>query len=148
MSSKESISSPVSFPFADNTKVDVRFSDIDSQGHANHTSTVEWIAHARVNLIEPMLKNHEGLDYVLVSLNMTFPDEVFWPGVVEIVGQVTKIGTKSVTTRYEAYQSNRLVATAECVNVFYDSVSEDKKTIKIPDTLRSLFEKNMSIHGE
>ena len=34
------------------TSIEIRFTDVDSQDHVNHTAIVEWIAHARVKLID------------------------------------------------------------------------------------------------
>ena len=34
------------------TSIEIRFTDVDSQDHVNHTAIVEWIAHARVTLID------------------------------------------------------------------------------------------------
>ena len=117
-------------------EIEVRFTDIDSQNHANHTSIVEWIAHKRVIMIEEKLVESGAvdLDYVLANLNVSFPKEVLWPGTVVVEGRITKFGTKSLTSEYTVTQNGEVVATATCVNVFF--TPSTKVTTAIPTDLK------------
>ena len=122
-------------------KVEVRFSDIDSQGHANHLSVLEWIAHCRVKLIDERVDRSgiEDIDHVLVSLEAEFLGEIFYPGNIEVCGQILSVGNKSVTTSFFVYRNDsQVLSDAKCVNVFFDSTT--KKTIPIPDELRTVLE--------
>lgn len=122
------------------TTLKVRFTDIDVQGHANHTAYVEWIGFARVKLIDELM-DQSGLtdiDHVLARLSVDFGAEVFYPGTVEVAGRIINVGGKSVETEFFVYHKDILVATAGCVNVFFDTSS--KKTVRIPDELRCLLE--------
>ena len=126
------------------TSIEVRFSDVDSQGHVNHCSMVSWMAHGRVKLIEGfVLQSGElDLDHVLVGLTCNFHKEVFYPGRVEVDARVLKVGDKSVTTEIGVTRGgewpNDLVAAATCVNVFFKPST--KASVRIPHSLRVLKE--------
>ena len=136
------------------TSIEIRFTDVDSQDHVNHTAIVEWIAHARVNLIDGKVAQYHHtiwenlkdkdpeLDHVLVNLEVNFHKEVFYPGTVEVSSRVLNVGSKSVTTEFFVYRGNEVVAEAQCVNVFFRP--EDKKSVDIPDKLKEMLVKNTS----
>ena len=134
------------------TSIEIRFTDVDSQGHVNHTAIVEWIAHARVKLIDGKVAQYdhtlwkdnpknEGpeLDHVLVNLEVNFHKEVLYPGTIEASGRVLNVGNKSVTTEFFIYSNNDLVAEAQCINVFFRN--SDKKSVIIPDKLKDILMK-------
>ena len=134
------------------TSIEIRFTDVDSQGHANHTAIVEWIAHARVKLIDEKVNyydhtfwkdksKNEGpeLDYVLVNLEINFHKEVFYPGTIEVSGRVLNVGSKSLTTEFFVYSNDDLIAEAQCINVFFKTT--DKKSTNIPDKLKDILMK-------
>jgi len=122
------------------TSIEVRFSDVDSQGHVNHCSMVSWIAHGRVQLLDGLvLQSGElDLDHVLVGLTCNFHKEVFYPGRVEVDARVLKVGDKSVTTEIGITNGNDLVVAATCVNVFFRPST--KESVRIPSSLRGLLE--------
>ena len=133
------------------TSIEVRFTDVDSQNHVNHTAIVEWIAHARVKLIDGKvaqyghtiwqnLKDQDPeLDHVLVNLDVNFHKEVFYPGTIEVTGRVLNVGSKSVTTEFFVYSGDEVVAEAQCINVFFRT--SDKKSVDIPDKLKDMMMK-------
>ena len=126
------------------TSIEIRFTDVDSQDHVNHTAIVEWIAHARVKLIDEKVNQYdhglwdEGpeLDHVLVNLKVNFHKEVFYPGTVEVAGRVHDVGNKSVTTVIFVYSDGKVVAEAQCINVFFRTST--KKSVDIPDKLKDI----------
>ena len=134
------------------TSIEIRFTDVDSQGHVNHTAIVEWIAHARVKLIDEKVNyydhtfwkdksKNEGpeLDHVLVNLEINFHKEVFYPGTIEVSGRVLNVGSKSVTTEFFVYSNDDLIAEAQCINVFFKTT--DKKSVIIPNKLKDILMK-------
>ena len=132
--------------------IEVRFTDVDSDNHVNHLAVAEWVAHARVTMVNEKIK-HAGLnllsdiDYVLVNLSIDFRDQVVYPNFIEVQGKILRVGTKSLTTQYSVYlpsEQNKIVAVAECVNVFVDPI-DSKKSVEIPDELKRILniEENM-----
>ena len=129
------------------TSIEIRFTDVDSQDHVNHTDIVEWIAHARVKLIDGKVNQYdhglwnEGLelDHVLVNLDVNFHKEVFYPGTIEVAARVLNVGSKSVTTEFFVYSGDEVVAEAQCINVFFRTSS--KESVNIPDKLKDMLMK-------
>jgi acyl-CoA thioester hydrolase len=118
--------------------IEVRFSDIDSDNHANHTKVVEWIAHKRVDMINDfiIMSKCTDVDHVLVNITANFLKPVKWPGTVRVDGTVTKVGNTSVTTEFSVYQNSEPVANATCVNVFFDP--SNGTPVSIPHVLRTI----------
>ena len=133
------------------TSIEIRFTDVDSQGHVNHTAVVEWIAHARVTLIDEKVTQYHHtlwenrkdqdpeLDHVLVNLEVNFHKEVFYPGTIEVRGKVLNVGNKSVTTEFFVYSGDEVVAEAQCINVFFRT--SDKTSVNIPEKLKEILMK-------
>ena len=133
--------------------IEVRFTDVDSDNHVNHLAVAEWIAHARVTMIDEKVKQSglnllSDINYVLVKLSIDFREQVIYPNIIEVQGKILRIGTKSLTTQYSVYipglhldspETNKIVAIAACVNVFVDA-TDSKKGVEIPDELRNIFD--------
>jgi acyl-CoA thioester hydrolase len=116
--------------------IDIRFSDMDSQGHVHHEAIVGWIAHARVTFINNIIGGAgiENIDYTLVHLQVDFEKSITHPGEVKIDVFVKKMGNKSLTIWYTLFKDRVRFAQAESVTVFFDTTTED--TIYIPSILR------------
>ena len=133
--------------------IEVRFTDVDSDNHVNHLAVAEWIAHARVTMINEKVKQSgmnflSDINYVLVKLSIDFRDQVVYPNFIEVQGKILRVGTKSLTTQYSVYipgwhlgspKTHKIVAVAECVNVFVDA-SDSRKGVEIPDELRKILD--------
>ena len=137
------------------TSIEIKFTDMDSQNHVNHIAFIEWIAHARVKLIDEKINQYDHslwkdkvkddnpeLDHVLVNLDINFHKEVLYPGTVEVSGRVLGVGSKSVTTEFFVYSNDDISAEAQCTNVFFNT--SDKKTKVIPNKLKDILIKKNS----
>ena len=113
------------------TNIEVRFTDVDSQLHVNHTAIVAYIAHCRVQLLRPiedweeyslLASNPLGPqhDHVLVHLAVNLCEPLHYPADVIVTGHVLEVGRKSVTTRFLVHSEKRLISDAECINVVVD----------------------------
>jgi YbgC/YbaW family acyl-CoA thioester hydrolase len=119
--------------------IEVRFTDTDAQGNVNHTAIIEYIAHARVTLLDGMVdqSGYDDLDHVLVSLQVDFLQKIYWPETVRVTTKVISVGNKSVTTEILVCNGEEeVLAKATCVNVFF--VTYSGKTHFIPDELRKV----------
>ena len=141
--------------------IEVRFTDVDSDNHVNHLAVAEWVAHARVKMIDEQIKQSglnllSDIDYVLAKLSINFREQVIYPSFIEVLGKILRVGTKSLTTQYSVYipgdkpkidladgyiagDSPTIVAVAECVSVFVDA-TDSRKGVEIPDELRKIFD--------
>jgi YbgC/YbaW family acyl-CoA thioester hydrolase len=121
------------------TNIEVRFTDVDSQLHVNHTAIVEYIAHCRVQLLHPIEEVEDSeYDHVLVHLAINLCEPLCYPADVVVTGHILEVGSKSVTTRYLVHSAGRLIADAECVNVVMRFGTTT--SISIPVELRNLLE--------
>jgi len=122
--------------------IEVRFTDIDSQGHANHLAIASWVSHSRIKLFDDAIlqaKMGNRWDHIMVHIDMDFMIEVTYPSIIGIFPEVAKIGGKSVTTKYEIHvmkdgKIGEAVARATCVNVFM----YDGKPARLPESLRDV----------
>jgi acyl-CoA thioester hydrolase len=121
--------------------IEVRFTDIDSQGHANHLAIASWISHARVTLFDDAIlraKIGNQWDHVMVHISMDFKAEITYPNNVIIFPEIAKIGGKSVTTNYEVSVNGEDVAHATCINVFMYGGNPTRLPENLRDVLRDM----------
>jgi acyl-CoA thioester hydrolase len=124
------------------TPVTVRFCDTDKLGHVNNVSIVSYVEAGRCELFYKLLQDAGTaveIDFVLARAAVDFRREIFYPGTVEVGSRFLKLGNRSVTSGYGIFIGDACVATAECVNVFFDMTA---RTSVVPSgTLRELLEK-------
>ena len=121
-------------------QVEVRFTDVNSDGRVGHIPVIEWIAHTRVKFLDDKIEkaNLKGtIDYVLVDLKINFLREIFYPDLVTVKIELLKIGTKSITTKYHVLHEPefKTLVEAECINVFIDL--KTRKSIEISNELQA-----------
>jgi acyl-CoA thioesterase FadM len=117
--------------------IEVRFTDIDSQGHANHLAIAAWVSHARVTLFDDAIlwaKMGSRWDHVMVHIGIDFKAAITYPNNVLIFPEIVRIGGKSVTTHYDVCVMEETVARATCINVFMC----DGKPTRLPESLRDV----------
>ncbi len=114
------------------TRVTIRFSDQDSLGHVNNAAYAVWFEASRVVFIEPFMR--EGIDTVLARITIDFLQETHFPGEVEIGARLLSVGNKSFSSGYGIFRDGVCLATASCVNVFFDPVA--RRSIEPPKDAR------------
>jgi acyl-CoA thioester hydrolase len=123
------------------TPVTVRFCDTDTLGHVNNVSIASYVEAGRCELYYKLLQDagtEAKIDFVLARAAIDFRREIFYPGTVEVASRFIKLGNRSVTTGYGVFVGEACVATAECVNVFFDMST--RTSIAPSGALRSLLE--------
>jgi acyl-CoA thioester hydrolase len=124
------------------TSADIRYSDLDRQGHVNNAVFATFSEVGRVAFMydpeRPLAT--EGRSFVVARLLIDFRAELFWPGSVEIGTGVLKVGRSSFTLAQGIFNDGRLVATAEAAIVMVDK--ETRRSTPLPpqtvDVLQSL----------
>ena len=127
--------------FALFTPVTVRFCDTDKLGHVNNVSIASYIEAGRCDLFYKLLQEAGAsaeIDFVLARAAIDFRREIFYPGTVEVGSRFMKLGNRSVTSGYGVFVGDACVATAECVNVFFDMTA--RASVVPSGTLRGLLE--------
>lgn len=123
------------------TPVTIRFGDTDKLGHVNNVSIASYVEAGRCDLYYRLMQEagtEAHIDFVLARVAVDFRRELFYPGTVEVGSCFLKLGNRSITTGYGVFLGDTCVATAESVNVFFDTLT--RKSVAPPAALRALIE--------
>ncbi len=122
------------------TSAQIRYFDLDRQGHVNNSVFATFSEIARVDLFydpeNPLAP--EGTSFVVARLLIDFHEELFWPGDVEIGTGVLRIGRSSFTLLQGMFSNDRLVATAEAVIVMVDG--HTRRSTPLPPQTRDILQ--------
>ena len=122
--------------------VTIRYADEDRMGHVNNSAYGIWFEVARVSLIAPYLSAvPDWFDSVLASVTINYLKETHFPGDVRVGARLLRIGTSSFRSGYGVFRDEVCLATAECVNVFFDTRS--RSSAIPPNAVRSLMEEDL-----
>ncbi len=124
------------------TSADIRYSDLDRQGHVNNAVFATFSEVGRVAFMydpaRPLVS--EGRSFVIARLQIDFRAELFWPGSVDIGTGVVRVGRSSFTLAQGIFNDGRLAATAEATIVMVDK--KTRRSTPLPpqtvDILHSL----------
>jgi acyl-CoA thioester hydrolase len=120
--------------------IEVRYGDLDPQGHLNNAKYLTYLEQARINYIKDLGLWEGGsfmdLGMILAEVQLTFRQPVLFGQPVRVGVCVTRLGNKSLAMDYciEDAQSGELFANASSVQVAYDYKTH--KTIPVPEKWR------------
>ena len=116
--------------------VTLRYSDQDPMGHINNVVYGAYFAEGRNAFIGQLVKRvaPPNIDFVLAGVKIDYRKEMHYPGQIEVGSDVLRIGNKSLTLRHELFNDDELVASAESVLVFIDTVTG--ASVLVPDEVR------------
>jgi len=127
----------VDFPYrlTDN----VRFADLDPNGHVNNAVYATYFETGRVTLMKDRRNAlmPDGLTWIMVRLDIHFRAELRWPGTIEMGLGVSKFGRTSVTFDQVVFSQGRCVASAQAVTVLIEEASR-KPTALTPELIGNL----------
>jgi len=125
------------------SKVTIRYADEDRMGHVNNSAYGIWIEVARATLnASYLLDVPDWFDTVLASVTINYHKETRFPGEVRVGARLLRIGNSSFRSGYGVFRDDVCLATAECVNVFFDTRS--RTSTKPSDAVRRVMEKDLS----
>lgn len=120
--------------------IEVRYGDLDPQGHVNNARYLTYFEQARIAYIVNLglWDGHSWLDIgvILAEAQLTFRAPVLFGQPVRVGVQVTRLGNKSLTMVYclESSTNGQELASGSTVLVTYDY--HKNATIPIPDAWR------------
>ena len=122
-------------------EIEVRWGDMDSQGHVNNAVYFTYLESARVELIRKLgVKGRpggqaEGL--ALVSTSCDFKRQVVYPATLEVGLRVERIGRRSFEMSYGIFVhgTDQLVASAGSVNAWVEYAAQ--RAVELPDWVRT-----------
>jgi acyl-CoA thioester hydrolase len=124
--------------------VEIRYADIDAQGHVNNAKYLTYMEQARVAYIMH-LELWDGRSYldtgmVLADARVSFRLPIRLHQKIEVGIRTTRLGRKSITMTYEfrEQRTGTVFATGETVIVTYDYRAQ--QSIPIPPNWRATLE--------
>ncbi|MEE8332228.1 MAG: thioesterase family protein [Alphaproteobacteria bacterium] len=124
--------------YASWTRITLRFSDLDPNGHANNGAINAYFEDGRVGFRYEFMGD-SGIDliqgYAVVGFNAAYLDHVRYPGEVEVGTVVTRIGNASFGLGQGVFQGDLCAATAEVAQVYFDPSTGRSRPL--PDPLRA-----------
>ncbi len=120
--------------------IQVRYGDLDPQGHVNNARYLTYCEQARIAYIAHLGLWQGGsfLDFglILADAQISFRAPILYGQALRVGAQITRMGNKSMTMAHPIENADDGEAFAHCtaVLVAYDYHSE--KTIRIPDHWR------------
>jgi acyl-CoA thioester hydrolase len=118
----------------------VRFADLDPNGHVNNAVYATYFETGRVTLMKDASywQLPEGLTWIMVRLDTHFRAELHWPGTIELGLGVAKFGRTSVTFDQVVFSNGRCVASAQSVTVLIDQST--RKPTPLTDDIIAKFQ--------
>ena len=100
----------------------VRFADLDPNGHVNNAVYATYFETGRVTLMKDRSYGltPPGLAWIMVRLDIHFRAELRWPGTIEMGLGVRKFGRTSVTFDQVVFSEGNCVASALSVGVLIE----------------------------
>ena len=130
--------------FPSRASADIRYADLDRQGHVNNAVFATFSEIGRVAFLyrpdHPIAP--DGATFVIARIEIDFLAELHWPGTVEIGTGVSRIGRSSFTITQGLYNAGRAVAAVEGVIVLTDGQTRRSMPLP-PQTLAALNELRM-----
>jgi acyl-CoA thioester hydrolase len=124
--------------------IEVRYGDLDPQGHLNNSRHLTYFEQARVAyMIELGLftkdQSFMELGVIVADVHITYLEPVFFGQNIRVGVHVAKLGTKSMTWEQNMIDADtgQELAKGEVVIVTYDY--KEGKTISIPENWREKF---------
>jgi acyl-CoA thioester hydrolase len=121
--------------------VEVRWGDMDSQGHVNNAVYFTYLESARVEFIRKtgfkgkLAGEAEGP--ALVSTSCDFKRQVVYPATLDVGARVERIGRRSFEMSYGIFDrdTDQFVASARSVNAWVDYAAE--RAVELPSWFRA-----------
>ena len=120
--------------------IEVRYGDLDPQGHVNNAKILTYMEQARVFYLKH-LKLWEGgsfldIGIILADIHLTFRKAIQFGDPVRVGVRITRIGNKSMTSEYriEDGRDASEFATGTSVLVAYDY--HNNRSVPIPEEWR------------
>ena len=122
--------------------IEVRYGDLDPQGHVNNAKFLTYMEQGRVFYLK-QLKLWEGgsfldIGIILADVQITFRKAIQFGDPIRIGVRISKVGIKSMTSEYciEDARDESIFATGSSVLVAYDY--HNRRSVPIPEEWRKV----------
>ncbi len=120
--------------------IEIRYGDIDAQGHVNNACYFTYMEETRVRYIASLglwdRRAFDSIGIILAETCCTFLAPIELADAIRVGVRTTRLGNKSLTTEYRFEEATRsqLMATGRAVLVAYDY--QQQESIPIPGDWR------------
>ena len=132
--------------------IEVRYGDLDPQGHVNNAKFLTYMEQGRVFYLK-QLKLWEGgsflnLGVILADVQITFKKAVQFGDPLRVGVRISRLGNKSMTSEYrlEGARDASIFATGSSVLVAYDY--QNNRSVAIPEEWRMAIRQYEGMAGE
>jgi len=122
--------------------IEVRYGDLDPQGHVNNARFLTYFEQARINYVIHLdlwdQRSYLSIGFILANIQVTFLSPILFKQEIQVGVRVTGLGNKSLTMEYsiEDGKSGGQLASGTSTLVTYNY--QDGKTIPIPKHWRKV----------
>ena len=126
--------------FRFSTPIQVRYSDIDAQGHMNHARYLSFMEEARFHYVRALglwtdVNDFDALGQIVAEASCTYLRPVQIGQTVDVAVRTSRLGNKSLEMAYRLTVEGVAVATGRTVQVAYDYAA--RRSIPIPPAWRA-----------
>ena len=125
--------------FPSRTSAEIRYADLDRQGHVNTAVFATYSEIGRVAFLyrpdKPLAP--QGASFVIARIEIDFLAELLWPGTVDIGTAVSRIGRSSFSLTQGLFNEGRPVAAVQGVLVLMDGRTRRPMPLP-PETISEL----------
>jgi len=120
--------------------IEVRYGDLDPQGHLNNAKYLTYLEQARIKYLQKLGlwdgSSFLELGIILADVHLTYHAPVHFGQPVRVGVRVVRLGNKSIHMEYrlEDAETGEKLASASTVSVAYDYRA--RQTIPVPDGWR------------
>ncbi len=113
----------------------IRFADLDRQGHVNNAVFMTFFESGRVDLLYNPAYDMRvpGTTFVIARIAIDFRGEILWPGDVEIGSAIARLGRSSFDLYQGLFVGGTCVGTADSTLVLVDETM--RRPCPFPDHL-------------
>ena len=121
--------------------IEVRYGDLDPQGHVNNARYLTYLEQARIAYIRRLglWESDSFLDVgiILADAQITFQKPILYYNQIQVGVRISRLGNKSLTMQYQivGIENGEIFADASTVLVTYDY--HQQITIPIPENWRT-----------
>lgn len=120
--------------------IEVRYGDLDPQGHVNNAKYFTYLEQARIAYVKNLGlwdgRSFLDVGFILADIHLTFKKPILFGQKVRVGVSIIQLGNKSMTTVYcmEEIGNEQIYATGKSILVTYDYYKQE--TIPIPSHWR------------
>jgi acyl-CoA thioester hydrolase len=121
--------------------IEIRYGDLDPQGHVNNARYMTYLEQARIAYIRRLglWESDSFLDVgiILANAQITFQKPILFYDQIQVGVRISRLGNKSLTMQYQIVriENGEIFADASTVLVTYDY--HQQVTIPIPENWRT-----------